>query len=402
MALSDIIYDFQTDPDRNKKILFFVAWAIIFMLLGYGIWAINQPPAPETTTSDTSLIDADSILSGLNTPTKFPESATLKVVSTKTVQNDKTFAANNNSDLIYVSSDNNLVIGNELVPNFPISAPLTTYPVKLGFIFNDYRQSAFVLKDGPEYKVIVNPPGIDQVVPLNTGVDDLGFTSQEEYYFMVKNDQGYTLKKSRSIQLNETVDLGQINTDIAQKGFYQMFRSRNTLLIAFFDNPSQQGNAQYWSFKNGKLTQFLDVADNWSTNVSENYLIITRKELLSDLISSYKNDFYELTSGDTPKLIDMLPTFLLRQQEIYGNMIARRCAASTNDEIYCLVKEKPVKSDNPDQPDIIISFNIGRKSASILASNKSIPSSSAILVDLKRQRVLVSNQIDKQIYELPI
>jgi hypothetical protein len=119
-------------------------------------------------------------------------------------------------------------------------------------------------------------------------------------------------------------------------------------------------------------------------------------------VSSYKNDFYELTSGDTPKLIDLSPTFLLRQQDIFGNMLARRCAASANDEIYCVVKEKPVKSDNSEQPDLVISFNISKKTATVLASNKSIPSSSAIVVDLKRQRVLVSNQIDKQIYELPI
>ena len=137
-------------------------------------------------------------------------------------------------------------------------------------------------------------------------------------------------------------------------------------------------------------------------NVSENYLIITHKELFSELISSYKNDFYELTSGDTPKLIDISPTFLLRQQDIFGNMLARRCAASANDEVYCLVKEKPVKSDNPEQPDLVLKFDLSKKTAFVLASNKNIPASSAILPDLKRQRVLVSNIIDNQIYELPL
>ena len=403
MALSDVIYNFQTDPNRDKKLIFIAGWAIFLILLGYGIWFLNQPPATDPTATDQiEIVDSDALLSSLSGISKFPDSASLKIVSTKAVRNDKTFTANNLGELVYISTDNELVIGSQIIPNFPISAPLTTYPVKSGFVFNDLTQSAFAIKDESGYKILQNPPGVNQIIPLNTGVDELGFTSVEEYYFLTNTDQGYILNKSKSLQFADAIEVGTINTEIAKSGYFQLFKSRNTLLIALFENPSQQGMAQYWTFKNGKLTKFLDVQDSWSTNVSENYLIITYQSLFSDIVSSYNNELYELSGQETPKLSDLKPAFLMRQQEIFGNMLARRCTATTGDQLYCLVKEKPVKSDNANEPDLVVKFDILKQTIEVLAENKNIPASSSIVADIRRQRILVSNLKDGQIYELPL
>ncbi len=403
MALSDVIYNFQTDPNRNKKILLLAGWAIFLIVLGFGIWSLNQPSnSASVAQEEPVIVDQDSLLSSLSTATRFPDSASLKILTSKPARNDRTFTANNLGELVYVSTGNELVIGSQIIPNFPISAPLTTYPVKLGYIFNDLTQSAFAIKQDSGYKVILNPAGINQIIPLNTGVDELGFTSVEEYYFMVQTDQGYTLKKSQSLQLESATEIGTLQTNIAKSGSYQLFKAKNTLLIALFENPSQQGKAQYWTFKNGKLAQFLDVEDNWSTNVSENYLILTHKSQFSDVVSSYNNDLYELSINEVPKLVDIKLPFLLRQQEIFGNLIARRCAAAQNDQIYCLVKEKPIKSDNVDQPDLVVKFDIFAKTIEILAANKNIAASSSLVPDIKRKRILVTNLRDGQIYELPL
>jgi hypothetical protein len=238
------------------------------------------------------------------------------------------------------------------------------------------------------------------VIPLNTGVDDFGFTSQEEYYYLLRSDNGYTLNKSKSIQLDNPQKIADLDSQLASSGFYQLFRSRNTIVIGLFQNPSQQGKAQYWIYKNNKLTQVLSLDNNWSINVSEKFLIITKNELYSDLVSNYINDIYDL-SADEPKLLDINVPFILRQNEIFGNALARRCTASPIGEIYCLIKEKPVKSDDVNEPDLVAKINTYKKTVTILASNKNVAPSSALIGDWSRNRLLLSNQKDKLIYELP-
>jgi hypothetical protein len=285
--------------------------------------------------------------------------------------------------------------------DFPISSPLSIYPIKLGFIVNDYSQSVFLLKDESSYKLFPTSHEATQIVPLNTGVDDFGFTSQEEYFFMVPSETGYKLKKSKSIQLDNAQDVATITSDMAKSGFYQIFRSRNSLLIGLYQNPGQQGKAEYWTFKNGNISKILDISDNWSTLVQENYLIITHQSLYSNLVSSYTNDIYDLTP-DTPKLVDFAPSFSIRQLGLYGNMLARRCTVTQNSEVYCLIKEKPVKTENASEPDVVVKLNFTKKSAEIVGSNKSVPASSSLVSDLARKRLLLINQKDYLIYEFPL
>jgi hypothetical protein len=403
MALADIIYNFQNDPDRNKKIFFFVGWAVVLILIGSGIWLLNSPSSPSQPPLDTNIAEQtldDSILK--STPSKFPESLSLKSINTKSVKNDRSFIIDSLGNPVFVDTSGNFMLGENVIsPNFPIQTPLSIYPMKLGYIVNDYLNSLFLIRDESGFKVRPNPENIGQVVSLNTGLDEFGFTSQEEFYFINRNETGYTLKKSKSIQLDSTQDIGFITSDLATSGIYQIFRSGNTLVIALFENPSQQGRAEYWIFKNGKMLKTVEIFDNWSTLVQGNYLIITQQSLFSDIISSYRNEIYDLTT-ETPTAIDFSSTFNIRRLGLYGNMLARRCTVTSNNDIYCLVKERPVKTDDVNEPDIVVKINLSNKTAEILSSNTSIPAGSAILSDLARRRLLVTGSKDLLVYELPL
>jgi len=404
MALADIIYNFQNDPDRNKKIIFFAGWGVALILIGAGIWLLNQPSLPKQPLVDTNISTeqglSDSILK--STPSKFPESMSLKAINTKSVKNDRTFIADNAGNPVFVDTAGNFMIGDKVIaPNFPIQTPLSIYPIKLGYVVNDYSNSVFLLKDETGFKIRPNPENVGQVISLNTGVDDFGFTSQEEFFFLNQSDSGYTLKKSKSLQLDTAQDVGPITSSLAQSGFYQISRSGNSLVIVLFDNPSQQGRAEYWIYKNGKINKGLEISDNWSTLVQGNYLIVTHNSLFSNIVSSYTNDIYDLTT-ETPTAIDFSSTFNIRKLGLYGNMLARRCAVTLNNDIYCLIKERPVKTDDITEPDIVVKLNVSKKTAEILSTNKSIPAASAILSDIARQRLLVIGGKDLLVYELPL
>ncbi|GAB4146414.1 MAG: hypothetical protein OHK0017_06880 [Patescibacteria group bacterium] len=392
---SDFWSNFQSDPNRNKKLLLTGGWLVVILLIMVGLSIISRPASNSNNNkANPGQVNSISDLLSDNFTSKFPTGPNLTQVSESKVENGRSFLIDKSGTPVFLGEDGAIIVGNQktLERNFT-NLPVNIAPSDFGYYVNNYTRGSHVVVTSDQLKVIENPEGVAQVVPFRNQQDP---TSLDQYFYVIRSGNNYILNRSDSIQLGDSTEVGKINIDATIYPYFEMFPFSNGIAVGFFENSAQQGKAEFWLYKDGGVKQLFNMRNVWSVNAGSNYLMITYSTPVSNLVSAYQNEVYDLSGS--PTKLNIAPSFLTRQKEIFGNVLARRCTFNLN-QIYCLVKERPRETDDLTERDLILNFDVPNGSVSIL-NNATIPPMRSIYFQGNNLYFVALS--DSKLYKMPL
>lgn len=339
------------DPTAKTKVLFFIAIFMVILVAGTSVISTNFSQNTSKTSSSSS--SSKSIESPQVTPASFEDAKSLEKVDNEPVSLGSQVLFTDTGNTVFLNRDLKLRINNQNISNSPAFVPRQLYNSSSNIIINSDTNSTIYGKNNQFLEYSTN---ITQVTPISI-TDDLNSDTIPGFVFLSKDKTEYTIKQSQDAELKNNVKiLGKITPSSAVK-MVEIRVLNNQVYIITYSTFSPEGNIEIWQVEKDGLNKIQTLKDVKSIRFGSKQILYTTFVTTPTDDQFYQNtiiDFSQKNKGES-KIIDLAPK--LAQNNIKGNVFARRCTFGLDETIFCLVKKDKVVSDNFQKKDAIVVYN---------------------------------------------
>ena len=352
----------ETDPKAKRKLLFWFIFVIVIGLVISIFVFINQTPSASNTNSNSNT--SNNTLIPDVTSKSFEESKNLEKADSETVGLGSKIFFIPGGKIGFFNKDFKLHIDNQNIPGSPVFFPNQVYNSNDGIIINSESFSSIYQKSG-QFKNFNSD--ILQVTPFLIA-DDLGLDFIPGYVFLTKNNDGYTLKQTTTINLTGNLKTIDSFKPTSGQNYVEIRILNNSVYIFTYENASLEGDMEIWRLNNETLQKIQAIPKIKSINFGDKKIIYT---ILSDKLPEITNyessivDFSTKPNGDV-KTLNIAASLV--QSNVLGSLYAKRCAFGTDSDLYCLVKERKVPIDASQYRDSLVKINLNTNGLSFPVS----------------------------------
>lgn len=339
----------NTDPKARQKVLFWIVAFLIMSLVIGGFFLINQPQKPsgqnQVITNELPQV----------TSKNFEEAGTLEKIDPEPILLPGQVFFYQSNQIGFFNQNLKLRINNQNIPGSPTFYSRNVYNSSGNILINEDFRSTYYLANLGEFRQYEK--GITQVVPY-TIPDEFGLPFANGYAFLFKENEGYSLVQSTDIGLTTGLKtLAKIPQNPAFK-YYETRVINSKLYVFYYQNFASDGNTEIWRFdQNNGLVRIKTINNLQSIQFGAKEILYTSFLSTPNDLTDYENTLLDFSTDQNgePKVLDLAGR--AGQNNIFGALLAKRCSIVLSTELYCLIKDRKVKSDDFKSKDALVVFN---------------------------------------------
>ena len=336
-----------TDPKARQKVIFWIVAFLIMSLVIGGFYLINQ--SPSTPVNNTTFSEPIEV-----TTKNFDDAGSLEKADSEAVllPNQVLFYTGGQ---LFFNQESQIRINNQNVSGSPSFTARNVYNSSGNIIINEDFGSTYFQKNLNEFKRFEE--GITQVVPYAI-TDEFGLPFGSGFAFLFKESSGYSLVQASDISLATGLKTLAKIPENPNFNYYETRIINEKLYVFYYQNYSADGNTEIWKFdQNNTLVRIKTISNMQSIQFGTKEIMYTTFTTTPNDLTPYENTLldFSINQNGEPKTIDLASR--IAQNNILGAIFAKRCSIVSSTELYCLVKERKVKSGDFKYKDALVVYN---------------------------------------------
>jgi len=175
---------------------------------------------------------------------------------------------------------------------------------------------------------------------------------------LFKESSGYSLVQASDISLATGLKTLAKIPENPNFNYYETRIINEKLYVFYYQNYSADGNTEIWKFdQNNTLVRIKTISNMQSIQFGTKEIMYTTFTTTPNDLTPYENTLldFSINQNGEPKTIDLASR--IAQNNILGAIFAKRCSIVSSTELYCLVKERKVKSGDFKYKDALVVYN---------------------------------------------